>query len=197
MKKISLAAPAVRFGCVLGDVLIAGAAMFWLTLAFSWWALLVVALAGLLIGFYNVQVFRSVVFVDPGAKTVTLRGIQARTDQVAGASKVYTREVLVNGQTTRVIVIEGEDHSQLSIISTLNTINHGYASEIAAREVAGALGVQLAVPAYYFGEYYPKPTIGDALRPIEPEDIRRANKMMYAESLLALLLGLAIRGVIL
>ena len=142
MKKISLAAPAVRFGCVLGDVLIAGSAMFWLTLAFSWWALLVVALAGLLIGFYNVQVFRSVVFVDPGAKTVTLRGIQARTDQVAGASKVYTREVLVNGQTTRVIVIEGEDHSQLSIISTLNTINHGYASEIAAREVAGALGVQ-------------------------------------------------------
>ena len=62
---------------------------------------------------------------------------------------------------------------------------------------AGALGVQLAGPAYYFGEYYPKPTIGDALRPIEPEDIRRANKMMYAESLLALLLGLAIRGVIL
>ena len=62
---------------------------------------------------------------------------------------------------------------------------------------AGALGVQLAGPAYYFGEYYPKPTIGDAMRPIEPEDIRRANKMMYAESLLALLLGLAIRGVIL
>ena len=62
---------------------------------------------------------------------------------------------------------------------------------------AGALGVQLAGPAYYFGEYYPKPTIGDALHPIEPEDIRRANKMMYAESLLALLLGLAIRGVIL
>lgn len=57
--------------------------------------------------------------------------------------------------------------------------------------------MQLAGPAYYFGEYYPKPTIGDALRPIEPEDIRRANKMMYAESLLALLLGLAIRGVIL
>ena len=60
---------------------------------------------------------------------------------------------------------------------------------------AGALGVQLAGPAYYFGEYYPQATIGDALRPIEPEDIRRANKMMYAESLLALLLGLAIRGV--
>ena len=58
---------------------------------------------------------------------------------------------------------------------------------------AGALGVQLAGPACYFGEYYDKPTIGDPLRPIEPEDIRRANRMMYAESLLALTIGLAIR----
>ena len=77
---------------------------------------------------------------------------------------------------------------------------HNHASPNSAQTesaCAGALGVQLAGPAYYFGEYYPKPTIGDALRPIEPEDIRRANKMMYAESLLALLLGLAIRGVIL
>ena len=41
---------------------------------------------------------------------------------------------------------------------------------------AGALGVQLAGPAYYFGQYYPKRTIGDALRPIEPEDILRANR---------------------
>ena len=61
---------------------------------------------------------------------------------------------------------------------------------------AGALGVQLAGPAYYFGQYYPKLTIGDALRPIEPEDILRANRMMYAESLLALALGLAIRTVL-
>ena len=44
---------------------------------------------------------------------------------------------------------------------------------------AGALNVQLAGPAYYFGQYYKKPTIGDAVRPIEPEDIRRADHMMY------------------
>ena len=61
---------------------------------------------------------------------------------------------------------------------------------------AGALNVQLAGPAYYFGQYYPKPTIGDAVRPIEPEDIRRADRMMYAESLLALALGLVIRGIL-
>ena len=59
---------------------------------------------------------------------------------------------------------------------------------------AGALNVQLAGPAYYFGEYYPKPTIGDALRPIEPQDILRADRMMYAASILALVLGLVIRG---
>ena len=61
---------------------------------------------------------------------------------------------------------------------------------------AGALGVQLAGPAYYFGEYYAKPTIGDPLRPIEPEDIRRANRMMYAESVLALAVGLAVRTIL-
>ena len=58
---------------------------------------------------------------------------------------------------------------------------------------AGALGVQLAGPAYYFGQYYPKRTIGDALRPIEPEDILRANRMMVAESILALAIGLGLR----
>ena len=61
---------------------------------------------------------------------------------------------------------------------------------------AGALGVQLAGPAYYFGEYYAKPTIGDALRPIEPEDILRANQMMYVANAFALAWGVAIRTVL-
>ena len=59
---------------------------------------------------------------------------------------------------------------------------------------AGALGVQLAGPAYYFGEYYAKPTIGDALRPIEPEDILRANQMMYVANSFALAWGCALRA---
>lgn len=59
---------------------------------------------------------------------------------------------------------------------------------------AGALGVQLAGPAYYFGEYYAKPTIGDVLRPIEPEDILRANQMMYVASSFALAWGCAFRA---
>ena len=39
-------------------------------------------------------------------------------------------------------------------------------------------------PGLLLGEYYDKPTIGDPLREIEPRDILRANRMMYAESLL-------------
>ena len=59
---------------------------------------------------------------------------------------------------------------------------------------AGALGVQLDGPAYSFGEYYAKPTIGDALRPIVPEDILRANQMMYVASSFALAWGCAFRA---
>ena len=44
---------------------------------------------------------------------------------------------------------------------------------------AGALGVRLAGDAIYFGKTVKKPFIGEALRKIEPEDIRRANRLMY------------------
>ena len=49
---------------------------------------------------------------------------------------------------------------------------------------AGALSVRLAGDAFYFGELYHKPEIGDALRRIEAEDIRRANRLLYAASFL-------------
>lgn len=62
---------------------------------------------------------------------------------------------------------------------------------------AGALGVQLAGPAYYFGKRYEKPTIGDPTRPIEAKDILRANRMLYAASALALAVGLVLRGLLL
>ena len=54
---------------------------------------------------------------------------------------------------------------------------------------AGALGVQLAGDAYYFGKLYKKPTIGDPLRPVEYEDIRRVNRLMYVAVCLALVLA--------
>ena len=54
---------------------------------------------------------------------------------------------------------------------------------------AGALGVQLAGPASYFGQVVEKPYIGDALRSIEPKDIERACKALYLASTLGLLSG--------
>ncbi|MBQ4464374.1 MAG: cobalamin biosynthesis protein CobD [Oscillospiraceae bacterium] len=61
---------------------------------------------------------------------------------------------------------------------------------------AGALGLRLAGDAWYFGELHKKPYIGEDLRPIEPEDIRRANRLMYVTSLLMLALTCVVRGLI-
>ena len=44
---------------------------------------------------------------------------------------------------------------------------------------AGALGIRLAGDASYFGRIVKKPYIGDDTRPVEPEDIPRANRLMY------------------
>lgn len=52
---------------------------------------------------------------------------------------------------------------------------------------AGALQVQLAGNAWYFGTLYEKPTIGDDIRPVEAEDIQRANRLLYMTSVLAVL----------
>ena len=58
---------------------------------------------------------------------------------------------------------------------------------------AGALGVQLAGNACYFGKLYEKPTLGDAKRDIEPEDIVRTNRLMYWASAVAVVLLCAVR----
>ena len=53
---------------------------------------------------------------------------------------------------------------------------------------AGALRVQLAGDAYYFGKLVHKPTLGDPLRPVEAKDIPRACRLMTTGSLLGLIL---------
>ena len=62
---------------------------------------------------------------------------------------------------------------------------------------AGSLGVRLAGDAVYFGKVKKKPTIGDPDREIGPDDIRRANRMMFTASALALAAGLLIRCILL
>lgn len=58
---------------------------------------------------------------------------------------------------------------------------------------AGALEIRLAGDAYYFGELHRKPYIGDDIRPVENEDIRRANRLMYLTSVIILILSATLR----
>lgn len=62
---------------------------------------------------------------------------------------------------------------------------------------AGALHIQLVGNAYYFGKLYEKPTLGDADRPVEYEDIRRVNRLLYGTAILALIVFNGVKGVIL
>lgn len=61
---------------------------------------------------------------------------------------------------------------------------------------AGALHLRLAGDAWYFGKLHKKPYIGDDDRPIEPCDIRRANRLMYISSVLMLIVSAAVRCII-
>ena len=62
---------------------------------------------------------------------------------------------------------------------------------------AGALRVQLAGDAVYFGKLVKKKYIGDGLREIEYEDIKRANRLMYITAFLCELLSVAVMSLIL
>lgn len=58
---------------------------------------------------------------------------------------------------------------------------------------AGALNIQLAGDAYYFGKLCKKKTIGDNNRPIDISDIKNADKLMYCTSVLTLAVAVILR----
>lgn len=61
---------------------------------------------------------------------------------------------------------------------------------------AGALDIRLAGDAWYFGELHKKEYIGDDIRPIENDDIRRANRLMYVTSIIILLVFAFLRSAV-
>ena len=63
--------------------------------------------------------------------------------------------------------------------------------------MAGALNVQLAGDAWYFGELHKKKTIGDDIRPVEAEDIVRANKLLYGTAVVSLVIFTLVKYLIL
>lgn len=76
---------------------------------------------------------------------------------------------------------------------------HNHASPNSAQTeavMAGALNVQLAGDAWYFGKLHKKETIGDDTRPVEYEDIRRADRLLYATAILSLILFSAVKAAV-
>lgn len=63
--------------------------------------------------------------------------------------------------------------------------------------VAGALDISLLGNAYYFGKLFEKPEIGDSIRKIETDDIKKTEKMMYmTEALFMALSSLILWGIL-
>ena len=62
---------------------------------------------------------------------------------------------------------------------------------------AGALGIRLAGNASYFGKIVEKPYIGDAERAVETEDIKRADRLLYATAILCEAICLSVLWIIL
>ena len=61
---------------------------------------------------------------------------------------------------------------------------------------AGALRIQLAGDAYYFGKLHKKQFIGDNIRNVENEDIVHANNLMYMTSIIVLICSVIFRGIV-
>lgn len=61
---------------------------------------------------------------------------------------------------------------------------------------AGALQIQLGGNASYFGEIHHKPTIGDDTRPLSPEDIPRANRLLLLTTALCLCVACVAKAII-
>ena len=61
---------------------------------------------------------------------------------------------------------------------------------------AGALNVRLAGDAFYFGKLCKEQYIGDNIRPVEKDDIIKANRLMYVTTILMIVLSVILRVII-
>lgn len=99
---------------------------------------------------------------------------------------------------TAAAVFVGLDAANGRRIYLRDRYNHSSPNSAHTEAVAaGALHIQLAGNAYYFGKLYEKPTLGDPDRPVEYEDIPRVNRLLYSTAILALLVFTGLKGVLL
>ena len=91
-------------------------------------------------------------------------------------------------------LICGQDYKNAIRIFLRDRYKHSSPNSAQTESVcAGALRVQLAGDAFYFGKLYKKPFIGDDIRDVETEDIRTANNMMYGAAFVGFLVFLFLK----
>lgn len=94
--------------------------------------------------------------------------------------------------------LTGMDGKNAACIFRRDRFNHKSPNSAQTEAVmAGALDVQLAGDAWYFGKLHKKPTIGDPVREMELLDIRRSHKLLYGTAMLGLILGIILRILVL
>lgn len=89
--------------------------------------------------------------------------------------------------------ILGMDYKSAYKIFKRDRFNHKSPNSAQTESVcAGALNIMLGGDNFYKGILVRKPTIGNDIREVEIEDVKRANKLMYATSIICLIIGVAI-----
>ncbi|MFV0518322.1 MAG: adenosylcobinamide-phosphate synthase CbiB [Aminipila sp.] len=82
----------------------------------------------------------------------------------------------------------GLDFRNAAKIFKRDRYNHASPNSAQTEAVcAGALNIQLAGNAYYFGKLYEKKTIGDNIRPIDKRDIILSNRLLYGTAFITLI----------
>ncbi|MBP5324243.1 MAG: cobalamin biosynthesis protein CobD [Pseudobutyrivibrio sp.] len=93
----------------------------------------------------------------------------------------------------------GKKYSAIDAFKIFRRDRYNHASPNSAQTesaCAGALGLRLAGPASYFGKVIDKKYIGDSVRNIELEDIKRANVLMFATAALCEAICILIMAII-
>ena len=153
--------------------------------------LLFLAIGGAPLGFFYkaVNTMDSMLgYVEPPYKDIGL--MPAKADDIANylPARISALLMLAAGGLLRMDVKNGWK------IFRRDRYKHASPNSAQTESVcAGLLDVRLAGDAWYHGVLHKKEYIGDALRQIGHEDIPRACRLMYGTTLLALLLGCAVR----
>jgi adenosylcobinamide-phosphate synthase len=119
--------------------------------------------------------------------------VAARLDDIANFIPARITALLMIAASA----LNGMDYKNAFRMFLRDRKNHKSPNSAQTESVcAGALNVQLAGNAYYFGQLVHKPTIGDNNREIVAQDIVLTNKLMYTTSVLAVIAAMIVRGCI-